>query len=225
MDTDKRPIYPIQVWDITETEFDIKNNYRNETTFALSNGYIGTRGTFEEAYDFDIDTGLEGNFVNGFYESEKIRYGEANFGSPLLSQSLLNLPNLKETHVILADEKFDMMDGTVEEYERVLHMKEGILERKLIWTSPKGKKTRIQILRLVSFARKNIMLISYRVTPLNYSGEIQFDLKNADRCRKSHKENQSDWMIMVLLDVGWIQTKCGQKIIKCIMKAQQREVN
>ena len=56
MDTDKRPIYPIQVWDITETEFDIKNNYRNETTFALSNGYIGTRGTFEEAYDFDIDT-------------------------------------------------------------------------------------------------------------------------------------------------------------------------
>ena len=65
MDTDKRPIYPIQVWDITETEFDIKNNYRNETTFALSNGYIGTRGTFEEAYDFDIDTGLEGNFVNG----------------------------------------------------------------------------------------------------------------------------------------------------------------
>ena len=32
MDTDKRPIYPIQVWDITETEFDIKNNYRNETT-------------------------------------------------------------------------------------------------------------------------------------------------------------------------------------------------
>ena len=25
MDTDKRPIYPIQVWDITETEFDIKN--------------------------------------------------------------------------------------------------------------------------------------------------------------------------------------------------------
>ena len=49
MDTDKRPIYPIQVWDITETEFDIKNNYRNETTFALSNGYIGTRGTFEES--------------------------------------------------------------------------------------------------------------------------------------------------------------------------------
>ena len=45
----KKPIYPIEQWNITETEFKKENNYRNETTFALSNGYIGTRGTFEEA--------------------------------------------------------------------------------------------------------------------------------------------------------------------------------
>ena len=68
----KKPIYPIEQWNITETEFKKENNYRNETTFALSNGYIGTRGTFEEAYPFDVDTGLEGNFVNGFYESNEI---------------------------------------------------------------------------------------------------------------------------------------------------------
>ena len=108
MQTDKKPIYPVEPWTITETSFEVKNNYRNETTFALSNGYIGTRGTFEEAYPFDIDTGLEGNFINGFYEREQIRYGEANFGSPLLSQSLLNLPNLKETHVALDGEAVDM---------------------------------------------------------------------------------------------------------------------
>ena len=41
----KKPIYPIEQWNITETEFKKENNYRNETTFALSNGYIGTRGT------------------------------------------------------------------------------------------------------------------------------------------------------------------------------------
>ena len=58
MDTNKKPIYPVEPWNITETEFRVENNYRNETTFALSNGYIGTRGTFEESYDFDIDTGI-----------------------------------------------------------------------------------------------------------------------------------------------------------------------
>ena len=174
MNTEKQPIYPIEVWDITEQEFQKENNYRNETTFALSNGYIGTRGTFEEAYPFDVDTGLEGNFVNGFYESEHIRYGEANFGSPLLSQSLLNLPNLKETRVILDGEEFSMEEGSVKSYKRTLHMKEGVLERTLVWCSPKGKKTKIKVNRLVSFARKNIMIIRYEVTPLNYNGSVEF---------------------------------------------------
>ena len=50
MNTERRPIYPVEPWTITETSFDRANNYRNETTFALSNGYIGTRGTYEEAY-------------------------------------------------------------------------------------------------------------------------------------------------------------------------------
>lgn len=131
MNTNKQPIYPVEPWTITETEFKLENNYRNETTFALSNGYIGTRGTFEETYDFNINTGLEGNFVNGFYESEDIRYGEASFGFPLHSQSLLNLPNLKGIQIVLDDETFSIKEGTVENYARTLHLREGILSRSL----------------------------------------------------------------------------------------------
>lgn len=71
MQTQKKMVYPIEPWTITETKFDKTLNYRNETTFSLSNGYIGTRGTYEESYDFDIDTGLEGNFVNGFMRVKK----------------------------------------------------------------------------------------------------------------------------------------------------------
>ena len=186
----KKPIYPIEQWNITETEFKKENNYRNETTFALSNGYIGTRGTFEEAYPFDVDTGLEGNFVNGFYESNEIRYGEANFGSPLLSQSLLNLPNLKEIHVILDGEEFTMEQGEVKEYARTLHMKDGILERKLTWTASSGKMTEIHSFRLVSFARKNIMAIRYQVRPVNYAGTVEFVSKmQADVENHTRKTN------------------------------------
>ncbi|MBD5550500.1 MAG: glycoside hydrolase family 65 protein [Lachnospiraceae bacterium] len=168
------PIYPVEEWTVTETIFDKSTNYRNETTFSLSNGYIGTRGTFEEAYNFDIDTGLEGNFVNGFYESEKIRYGEANFGSPLYSQSLLNLPNLKETKLFVDGEEFSMEKGTVAEYARVLDMKEGILRRGLVWTSPGGKSVQICTERLVSFEMEHIIATRYEVEPLNFSGEIRF---------------------------------------------------
>lgn len=169
-----KPIYPIEEWSITETSFDMASVYRNETTFALSNGYIGTRGTFEEGYPFTEKEGLEGNFINGFYESESIRYGEWNFGFPTSSQSLLNLPNLKTTRLLLDGELFDMRIGTVEEYRRCLHMDTGLVERSLIWTSPAGKKVRIDTQRLVSLKRKNIMTQRYSVTALNFTGKISF---------------------------------------------------
>ena len=175
MDVTKKPIYPVEPWVIRETEFKTENNYRNEVVFALSNGYIGTRGTYEEGYDFDIDTGLEGNFINGFYESEKIRYGEANFGSPEFSQSLLNLPNAKMLRITLAGEMFDMREGEISEYSRVLDMKAGRVERHLIWTSPKGQQTEITMRRLVSFGCKNLMEISCQVKPLNFSGSVTFE--------------------------------------------------
>ncbi|MDU6208981.1 MAG: glycosyl hydrolase family 65 protein [Clostridium perfringens] len=174
MEDYREPIYKIEPWNITEEEFLLKNNYRNETTFSLTNGYIGTRGTFEEAYDFDVETGLEGNFVNGFYESEHIRYGEWNFGFPTESQSLLNLPNAKIIKLFIEDEEFSMLTGEIEDYKRVLHMKEGRITRDLIWVSPKGKKVKISISRFVSFNNKNLMEIRYKVTPLNFSGNLKF---------------------------------------------------
>ncbi|HFE9701309.1 TPA: glycoside hydrolase family 65 protein [Clostridium perfringens] len=174
MEDYREPIYKIEPWNITEEEFLLKNNYRNETTFSLANGYIGTRGTFEEAYDFDVETGLEGNFVNGFYESEHIRYGEWNFGFPTESQSLLNIPNAKIIKLFIEDEEFSMLTGEIEDYKRVLHMKEGRITRDLIWVSPKGKKVKISISRFVSFNNKNLMEIRYKVTPLNFSGNLKF---------------------------------------------------
>ena len=190
MDTTKKPIYPIEPWVIRETGFTTEHNYRNETVFALSNGYIGTRGTYEEGYGFDIDTGLEGNFVNGFYESEKIRYGEANFGSPEYSQSLLNLPNLKGIRLSVDGEPFDMRTGTVKEYSRVLDMKHGIVVRSLVWTTPGGKNVKIDIRRLVSFGCKHLMEISYAVTPLDGGASVMLEsLLEADVENHTRKTN------------------------------------
>ena len=38
MEINKQPIYPVEPWTVTETEFKMETNYRNETTFSLSNG-------------------------------------------------------------------------------------------------------------------------------------------------------------------------------------------
>ena len=171
MRKDKAAIYPLDAWKVCEEAFTIENNYRNETTFSLSNGYIGTRGTMEEAYDFDVDTGMEGNFINGFYESTDIRYGEANFGSPLRSQTLLNLPNMKETKISVEGETFSLLESKVSQYSRTLYMKEGVVRRSLIWTTEGGKQIKVESLRLVSFEHKHVLAQRMVLTALNFNGE------------------------------------------------------
>ena len=170
METGRKPIYPVEPWTITETEFDSKNNYRNETTFALSNGYIGTRGTFEEGYDFDIEEGLEGNFINGFYESEDIRYGEWNYGFPLKSQSSLNVCNGKIVRIYLNGELFDLRQGKIQEYARTLHMKEGTVTRDVVWESESGQILKLHAERFVSFEEKNVMALRVKICPLRLVG-------------------------------------------------------
>ena len=165
--------YPIEEWVITEEKFLKEWNYRNETTFALSNGYIGTRGTFDEGYPFTVDEGLEGNFINGFYESEHIMYGEWNFGFPEKSQSLLNLPNLKKTKIVIDGDVFDLNQGEIINYNRKLLMKDGVVVRNVTWKSPNGKKVVAEFRRLVSLEKKNIMAIQIKLTPVNFSGKIE----------------------------------------------------
>lgn len=186
----KEPIYPVLPWSIVETEFNVKNNYRNETTFALSNGYLGTRGTYVEGYDFDIDTGLEGNFINGFYESQQVRYGEWNYGFPQKSQTMLNLPDMKRVEIYLEGERFDLRTGTIISYNRTLHMDKGIVTRDVVWESDSGRRIHFKSCQIVSLTRLNLMALKVSVIPLNFSGKIVFLSKlNADVENHTRKTN------------------------------------
>ena len=72
--------------------------------------------------------GWKATLSTDFYESVDIPYGEWNYGFPTKSQSLLNLPDLKKTEIYADGELFDMRTGKVEDYSRVLHMKDGYVE-------------------------------------------------------------------------------------------------
>lgn len=168
----KKPIYPVDEWKIIEEDFKLENNYRNETIFSLANGYMGMRGTFEEHYSLESGYGLEGNYINGFYESEIIKYGELAFAYPQKSQTMLNVANAKVIKLVIEDGTFSMFTGEIETYKRTLNMKNGLLIREIIWKSPKGKRVALKITRLVSLCDKYISAIRYEVTPLNFSGGI-----------------------------------------------------
>ncbi|AGB41493.1 trehalose/maltose hydrolase or phosphorylase [Halobacteroides halobius DSM 5150] len=168
----KEAIYPYDEWKIREESFDIETNYRDETIFALGNGYIGMRGNFEEGYAGPKNTSLQGTYLNGFYESEPIIYGEEAYGYAQNSQTMLNVTDSKIIKLYLGDEEFSMFAGELLNYERTLDMKEGVLTRELTWQSPAGKKVAIKIKRIVCLTNKHLAAISYEVRPLNFSGEV-----------------------------------------------------
>lgn len=163
----------LNLWEVIEEEFEIANNYRNETIFAQGNGYLGVRGTFEESYSGPDWPGAAGTYINGFYETAPIKYPEIAYGYPEKSQSMLNVTDFKAIGILVDDEAFTMLAGEITGYRRILSFREGLLTRSLVWSSPGGKKVKIDIQRLISFANQHWAVIRYQVTPLNFSGEIK----------------------------------------------------
>jgi alpha,alpha-trehalose phosphorylase len=68
--------FPINDWKIIETDYDEQKLGQRETIFATGNGYIGMRGNYAEGRPVF----QSGTFINGFYESWPIVYGEEAYG-------------------------------------------------------------------------------------------------------------------------------------------------
>ncbi|GIP49115.1 Alpha,alpha-trehalose phosphorylase [compost metagenome] len=166
-------IYPFEPWTVTESSFDTETNQRDETVFAVGNGYIGIRGNFEEGYDGPPGTSLHGTYLNGFYDSSPIAYPKArHYGHPRVHQTMLNVTDGKLVELYVDGEKFNLFSERIGEYSRRLDMRKGTVIRTQVWETATGKKLRIRIERFASFARKHLAAIRYEVTPLNFSGEI-----------------------------------------------------
>ncbi|MDD3438343.1 MAG: glycoside hydrolase family 65 protein, partial [Clostridiaceae bacterium] len=168
-----KPYYRLDEWEIIEDSFDPDRNLHSETIFSIGNGFIGIRGTFEEGLEDDSKPGAEGTFLNGVYEEGIIRYGEMAHGFPEKSQTMINAANGKKIILQLDDEIFNMQAGNILYYRRFINMREGILKRILIWQSTMGKQIRLEAERLVSFQRRNLAVVRYKVTPLNFDGTIK----------------------------------------------------
>ncbi|MGI8679067.1 MAG: glycoside hydrolase family 65 protein [Jatrophihabitans sp.] len=151
--------FPTDPWTVRETELDQTWLAQSESLFALSNGHIGVRGNLDEGDPY----GLPGTYLNSFYETRPLPYAEAGYGYPESGQTILNVTNGKIIRLLVNDEPLDLRYGTIVEHERVLDMRHGVLERKLVWRSPSGTQVRVRSTRLVSLRRRSIVAIRYHV--------------------------------------------------------------
>ena len=153
-------IYPPDEWRIVEARWAPENLARAETVFALSNGYLGIRGTMEEGRPVFGP----GTFVNGFHETWPILHPEEAFGLARVGQTMVNLPGATVLELFVDDEPLYLPTAHLREYARTLDMRNGTLTRDLLWTTPAGKHVRVRSCRLVSLEHRHVAAISYEVT-------------------------------------------------------------
>jgi alpha,alpha-trehalose phosphorylase len=155
--------YPADEWNVIEKTFRPEFLAQLETMLALGNGYLGMRGCPEDGGP----NAENGTFINGFYETRPIVYGEEAYGFAKTGQTICNVTDSKIIKLFVDDEPFWLPNAHLLKYDRRLNMKSGTLDREILWETPAGKQVSITSRRLVSFPNRHVAAISYCVTLLN----------------------------------------------------------
>ena len=146
-------------WAHRETGWPPDDAAHSETMLALSNGYLGVRGTLDEG----TPAALAGTYLAGFHETRPISYAERAVGDPEVDQVLVDVTDGTRISLVVEGEPLDLRTGAVVEHERVLDLRAGVLVRRLRWRSPAGREVAVRSRRLVSLARREIAAIAYEV--------------------------------------------------------------
>jgi alpha,alpha-trehalose phosphorylase len=153
------PHFQVEPWCLRECALDIEFLGQSESLFALSNGHIGLRGNLDEGEPH----GTPGTYLNSVYERRPLPYGEAGYGDPESSESVINVTNGKVFRLLVDDESFDVRYGTVLDHERCLDFRAGTLTRTVTWRSPAGATVHIRSVRLVSLSQRSVAAIRYEL--------------------------------------------------------------
>lgn len=181
-------------WCIIEEGFNPENTRASESIFSIGNGAMGQRANFEEQY-----TGLtlQGSYVAGVYYPDKTRVGWWKNGYPEYFAKVINSTNWIGINVEINGEPLDLAKCTVDEFRRVLNMKEGYLERSFICEMPSGIKVAVAAKRFVSIVSPELGAIRYSVKPLTSGAKISVNpYLDADVSNEDSNYGEKFWDVV-----------------------------
>ncbi|MBK1986263.1 beta-phosphoglucomutase [Sphaerospermopsis aphanizomenoides BCCUSP55] len=145
-------------WILTENQIHPDQLQARETIFTIGNGYLATRGTFEESYP----RALSATFINGVYDNVPVVYTE-----------LANCPDWLPLVVMIDGDRFRLDQGKILEYSRKLDLHQGLLSRSLRWRSPTGKTIDISFERFASLADHHVLGQRCQLTTVDFNGFVE----------------------------------------------------
>jgi beta-phosphoglucomutase len=145
-------------WIVVEESFDPSRLHQQETVFTIGNGYLGTRGAFEEGYPGAWPATL----INGLFDD-----------APVVNTELPNCPDWLPLAIIVRGERFRLDQGEVLAYRRRLDLRRGILNRSVRWRSPAGDTLQLEWERFASLADPHVLALRCQITPLDFRGPVE----------------------------------------------------
>ncbi len=183
-----------RLWEIVELDFSPDELLHYETLFTIGNGYLGTRGSFEEGYPGDTPVTL----VHGIYDH----------APGMLVPELVNVPNWLPINITIDGAPFKLItkttdfmrppEGVVLGYRRALNLRRGVLTREVLFRAPSGSIVRLEFERFASLHDIHVLAQRVRITAVDGSPHIQVesaidaDVTNAGVPHYLHEMNLDD---------------------------------
>jgi kojibiose phosphorylase len=143
-------------WHVVENRFVPSLASGRESIFTIGNGYLSTRGSFEEKTPGEV----RATFIQGLFVTPP---GEL----PLLGA----VPDWTDLAMTFDGHPFGS-DGALGGYRRSLDMRSGILEREVLWQASESGVVKVRLRRLVSMARPHLAALEVVLTAMTNPLEL-----------------------------------------------------
>ena len=156
---------------IERLSFDESIRLRDESIFTCASGKLGVRGNFEEGCPEGSET-IRGTYINGFCETENIKYNEKLYGFTDDKQTICNLPDGQGIELYANNQKLCCWSNKVSDYSYTLDMSQGVVKRNFVYDTGNGK-IKLSFERFTSFVRQGLFVIKCEIKSIDYTGEIK----------------------------------------------------
>lgn len=170
------------------------------TTFSLSNGMLGLRGSHEECPEWGRpEFYMAGTYAYGpsellgFHDADHILSHPDRIKQDALSllgdDAIVTLPNLPYPIALktrVGNEKFSFESHKILSAERLIEIDNAIMRRTVVFRDADGNRTRIESVRFVSMSNPSLVCLKARVLrldhqePVEISGYLHEDVSNTN---------------------------------------------
>jgi len=154
-------------WKLAYNDYDPSKEKSREALLAVGNGFFGTRGAMEESKAGKSN--YPGTYIAGLYN----RLITPIAGRDVENEDFVNAPNWLTIRFKIDDEPwFNPNKTEFLQISRTIDFKTGLLSKTMVVKDGEGRQTRIESERMASMANPHLAGIKYKLTPLNYEGQL-----------------------------------------------------